>query len=115
VYELLLSSACLISFALLTFGSVDENDRRLIFDEEEDRYESDDFDALGRDNSDDNCGLFLGNSDVVERNYDDEIQDLDYGDELDYGDDLNFHAECYADEFDEKAFDGESSEHDDFF
>ena len=58
--------------------SIDEDERRIIFDEEEEFYDSDDYDVNGRDDDDSYTSFFgAGHSD-----YDNESNFDDYDDDL---------------------------------
>nr|CAB3266335.1 probable RNA polymerase II nuclear localization protein SLC7A6OS [Phallusia mammillata] len=61
--------------------SIGEDEKRLFFDEEEDRYESDDCDVAPRDGDEDNFASFF-NTDTMDQYCNDDLDDLDYGDDL---------------------------------
>uniref|UniRef100_H2YVS2 Probable RNA polymerase II nuclear localization protein SLC7A6OS n=1 Tax=Ciona savignyi TaxID=51511 RepID=H2YVS2_CIOSA len=65
--------------------SMDEDEKRLLFDEEEDRYDSDDGEPCVRDDSADlMVDAYLGGGDPnqYDNGLDDNLDDLDYGDDL---------------------------------
>ena len=89
---LYLHSELVFDFAVF---SIDEDERRFIMDEEDDFYDSDDYDAAGR-NDDDAFSTFFdgsaddygGRDDYID--YQDNLaNDISYDDGLDYANEVN--------------------------